>query len=522
MRNRQVPDAVGKDGPVRRGAWVCSILLLACLCACAQAPAEAAPVDTAAGSEAETAAPAVPTPAVSPSPAASAPARQYGETAALVADANGFSGKMLYPQGGIQPVNRAVTDWVNETLHRLETESAALPPDENGMRLTMDIGYDAFLYKERFIGVQFAGTCRAAVSGKTEQIAHTYNYDLIRSRALTLSDVVRQTQIDEVARLVEERCWQSVVKTIAGGALTAASMQTFVLRDDGIEWLLLREDGGITGVRVEYAALLPYLCLEETDTAQVGGMAAGDEAVEQQATCLYDGAQVRTLPSQTEGDVIALLHAGETLDVLESDTVKGWHKILYNGSAAYIFAELVQLKESGEAYVTGWVNSAYLHVRSRAETESELLGTMQFCEPVKIVDAHAVNGWYKIWFEGAIAYVAAQYVAVQLYPPEVQSASCAPAGEDVFEEPRILRQTTADIIGVGACKTDGVMVHSAPYRKAASFGTLTQNEQVYILEEECAAGWDKVFVYTAWNCGYVGYVQAEYVSVAVPDAANMP
>lgn len=492
------------------------LFLLVLLCACTHTPAEEASVSPAiTETPAGTALPAV---AAAPAYAALSGARRYGAQQTLALDGNGLSGTIAYPLGGVQPVNDAVTSWVNAALDTLTARAAALPADEDGMRLTTEIDYDAYLYNDRFIGIRFTGACTEAVSGKTEPVFHAFNYDLEESRILALSDVVDGTRAGEVsARITEKLGWLGVTPLSGNGALTAVDMRDFVIRDDGIMWLF-SADTGVVGVLLDYATLMPYLCMEKPlKTPAPGVEAPGNAVCEQQAVCLYDGVQVRTLPSRMEGETIAVANAGDVLAVLDAHSIKGWHQLLYDGGTAYVPADLVQLADAKDPYTTGYVQSAYLHVRSRASTYGELLGTMQFCEPVRIADITPIDGWYKIWFEGEIAYVLARYVSTALYPPETQTAGAILAADTETGEPRILRQTSAAIVGVGTCLTDGVIIRSAPGEKAARYGALSAGEQVYILEEECAAGWDRIFVYTAWNNGYVGYVQARYVHSDVPD-----
>lgn len=490
-------------------------------CARAPQPVLATPLPTA--SPAVTA--IAETPAPTATPGVPMRARGYGEEWTLVADGNGFTGELRYPQGGVLPVNRAIAAWAKETFLALESRSAGEAPDADGMRATMEIDYDAYLYMERFIGVREAGVYRAAASGGATPVLYAFNYDLANSKPLTLPDVIDADRTAEVSALLTERLmWLDATTLEVAGALTAATMRDFVIRDDGIEWLFPGE-AGVVGVWIDYATLAPYLCMTKPVPAGVASVEPATAATTEKpvtATSLLDGVQVRTLPSIREGEALGALDAGETLDVLRADAVRGWHKVAYDGQVAFVDASLVRLSDADEPYLTGYVTSAYLHVRSRASTAGALMGTMTYQEPVRVVDGQSVNGWYKIWYEGGIAYALARYIELARYPSETQTPPAAPETETVYETPLTLRRTLISIVGVGSCTTEGAIVRSAPNTKASAFGALSAGEQVYIVEEECAAGWDRIFIYTEANMGYIGYLQARYVVSFVPDAIVAP
>lgn len=489
--------------------------LLLCGCAHAPQPVAATPQPTASPEVTVTAEMS----ASATTPGVPVRVRGYGEERMLVADGNGFTGVLRYPQGGVLPVNQAIAAWAKETYLALESRSATEAPDADGMRASMEIDYDAYLYKERYIGIREAGVYRVTVSGEATPVLYAFNYDLTSSKPLTLSDVIDVNRMAEVSALITERLmWLDATALEDAGALTAATMQNFVVRDDGIEWLFSGETG-VVGVLIDYASLVPYLCMTNPDSAEPAAEAAPKAVKERESTaiCLYDGVQVRAVPSVREGSVLGLLDAGETIDVLRAEALQGWYKIAYDGQVAYVDASLVRLSDADAPYETGYVTSAYLHVRDCASTEGALLGTMTHQEPVRVVDENSIDGWYKIWYEGGIAYAYARYIELARYPSETQTPLTGPETDMAYETPSMLRRSFAQIVGVGVCTTEGAIVHSAPNMKSPAFGTLIADEQVYVMEEECAAGWDRIFVYTEANLGYTGFLQACYVTSFVPD-----
>ena len=501
----------------RIAASLLGAALLAC-CACAAKPADASPSFAPSAAPSATAAPAPASPAPSAAPVAetapTAHTQAYGERVALTADRNGFVGELRYPLGGVDIVNTAISAWAVETFAGYETRAASLKADENGVKATLTVDYETFLFAGRYLGVKETGRFTASVGG-AEPVLYGYNCDLAEGRALTLADVVSANELDAIAALITQRLLLTDGSALGGKtALSADDLTRFVIRDDGIEWLFSGASD-VVGVLLGYDALAPYLLLDptvETALPLAAPSAADTPDIEQTATSLFDGVHVRSKPSDADSNLLGVLSAGERVDVVKASAERGWHAVWYNGQTGYVFAALVRLSDDPDAYAVGYVTSSYLHVRDRASVRGELLGTLQTDERVQVVDPNPINGWYKIWFEGQFAYVSADYVHIGSKPIGLAQSAPTAAPSELTAEPRIVSSAKVNLRGVGTCAASGVIVRSEPDVQSAQYTKLYRGDQVYFVAREYTAGWDQIFVFTAAKRGYIGYIQSRYVS----------
>lgn len=502
---------------------VCTGMLLSL--GCAKAPATPAAVSTPNPVQSTAAAPA-PTDAspATPKPSEPSRARQYGEAMALTADHNGFTGALLYPLGDIDVINQVLSEWATTAFAEQETFASSLDADSSGIKATLNVDYDAYEVFGRFYGIKETGQL-VPTRGKPVNILFTYNYDTIKSQALTLTDVIIETALHNVAQLLTDRLLSTDGSALSGKtALDATDLNRFVIRSDGVEWLFSGAQD-VVSVTLDYGTLKPFLILDfqspatpASADATVSTSAAeeGKPAIEQTALSLYDGVHVRSGPSEENTSILGVLGEGERVDVIRSNSARGWHQIWYNGQIAYVFATLVRLSNDGDAYTTGWVTASYLHVRATPDVNGALLGTLQNAERVSIADPNPANGWYKIWFEGRYAYAFASYIHIGSAPVDAAPATQTAAPADVSIAPRIVSSAKVNLAGVGTCTTNGVVIRSEPSLQAPQYGKLYRGDQVYLIKRLYLGQWDEIFVFTSSARGYTGYVHSKYVQSDVP------
>jgi uncharacterized protein YraI len=91
--------------------------------------------------------------------------------------------------------------------------------------------------------------------------------------------------------------------------------------------------------------------------------------------------------------------------IIKGEAQNGWVKFDFDGSAAYVSAAYVQ--EVGDASNLS-VICRTLNVRSGAGTSFAKIGALTRGTSIDVVDA--VDGWYKIAYDGAYGYVSSAYV----------------------------------------------------------------------------------------------------------------
>ncbi|MBM7691591.1 D-alanyl-D-alanine carboxypeptidase [Peribacillus deserti] len=109
---------------------------------------------------------------------------------------------------------------------------------------------------------------------------------------------------------------------------------------------------------------------------------------------------VRTGPS-TAYSILGTVQKGEELTV--TGKANGWFKISYNGRTGYVSGKYVQVTE------VMYAATANLNLRSGPSTASGILASIPKGTGLAIT-ADAVNGWYKIYYNGKFGYVSAAYV----------------------------------------------------------------------------------------------------------------
>lgn len=135
-----------------------------------------------------------------------------------------------------------------------------------------------------------------------------------------------------------------------------------------------------------------------------------------------DVVNIRTSDSET-ADKIDKAQIGQEFKLLEQK-VNGWSKVEYNGGAAYIKSEYLEVvsevtietentdtqADSANDTVRGTVTvKENVKIRKSASTSSESLGTAYVGEKLELVMKQA-DGWTKIKYKGETAYVKSDYV----------------------------------------------------------------------------------------------------------------
>ena len=113
-----------------------------------------------------------------------------------------------------------------------------------------------------------------------------------------------------------------------------------------------------------------------------------------------------------EADKKGQIAGGTEVEVLEN-RANGWSRISFEGSDAYVKTEFLSFPDtetvSADA-VTGSVTAKEnVNIRAKADQDSEKLGVAQGGEKLELIEKMS-NGWCKIRYNGAAAYVKTEFV----------------------------------------------------------------------------------------------------------------
>ena len=123
--------------------------------------------------------------------------------------------------------------------------------------------------------------------------------------------------------------------------------------------------------------------------------------------------------ASTSSEVITTLEKSVAVAILD-DSNEDWFHISYDGESGFVSAEYLIVDQDNVFETAGRVNTKAVSVRAAADTESELLGTVN---PGDIVTINGfVDGWYDVTCKyGTEGYIRSDFV--DLIEPEDPMAS---------------------------------------------------------------------------------------------------
>lgn len=169
-------------------------------------------------------------------------------------------------------------------------------------------------------------------------------------------------------------------------------------------------------VRLVLAAMLAMTAL-----AGVVGMASQQASAGQAATVVADG--VGLMAGVDDPTAIAVMYAGERVDVLSGPHNGNIYEINYYGIRGYAWAEHLSLDPGGDLYnasggggggaaAAGWalVNTDALNVRGDASPAAAVWDALTGGTSVEVIGGE-VNGFVPINYNGSQAWVAAEFLS---------------------------------------------------------------------------------------------------------------
>ena len=182
---------------------------------------------------------------------------------------------------------------------------------------------------------------------------------------------------------------------------------------------------------------------------------------------------------------LGTLAKGAAVSIIQKGASGGWHKIWYNNREAYVFADYTKLTSTPAVETAGIVTASTLNVRSGPGTSHTKVGTLAKGASVQVLKSFYSGSWHKIIYNGAEAYVHADYI-------NLSDSSSTPTS------------------GTGSTAYATINANLLNLRSAASMSgtvitTLSRNTVVQVLAQ--GEAWVKVKY-----AGSQGYVYASYLS----------
>ncbi|MFR5266632.1 SH3 domain-containing protein [Clostridium sp.] len=238
------------------------------------------------------------------------------------------------------------------------------------------------------------------------------------------------------------------------------------------------------------------------NTVMLGNVTSGTLNVRDSAS--DKGAILGTLSYNTEVKII--------------DQVGSWYKIQYKNGTGYVYGINISPKKivtgeninpdnstnnpdnstpAPEAKESGIVTANELNVRADASTNSAIIGSLKKGDKVGIIKKE--GNWYKINYNGRIAYVSADYVQVEVQnKPEVKP-------EEKPEQGQTMKVKVNSPIGLN--------LRAGATTNSAVITVLPNNAVVNVIES--SNGWYKV----SYN-GNIGWISAQYTTVVSNPSNN--
>ncbi len=135
--------------------------------------------------------------------------------------------------------------------------------------------------------------------------------------------------------------------------------------------------------------------------------------------------------NSTSHNIIGSLQKGKEVEILE--TSKGWHKIKFNNSTAYVSADYISTPENrpnrGDEDTStpapspngtiGIVNSYGLNFRKGPSTSYEVISVIPYNGQVEIVGED--NGWYQVKYNNTLGFASKDHITISsgvITPPD--------------------------------------------------------------------------------------------------------
>ena len=163
------------------------------------------------------------------------PVRDYGESVSYMKMEDDFVARILYSEGGVESLDIAVEDWVQQTAAYYQTESIGSSVDGESAELTVD--YSSYLIEDTFASVKLIGVYARPYLAHPVDVSASFNANKTTGEFLDIDDVLLPGGKDALRNMV-----------IGDAGVTEESVDENLLN----HWLLTPDGLEITLVRGAY------------------------------------------------------------------------------------------------------------------------------------------------------------------------------------------------------------------------------------------------------------------------------
>jgi lysophospholipase L1-like esterase/uncharacterized protein YraI len=120
---------------------------------------------------------------------------------------------------------------------------------------------------------------------------------------------------------------------------------------------------------------------------------------------------MRSAPSLS-ASIVTKLRNRTTITIEEAFIDYEWHKVSVNGKTGYLHKDFVYL--DSVSYSTGTVIKVneFVNARSKPNTNSDIISTINKGKEVKVVRAHSTSNWYLVYYDNAYMYVRKDFISL--------------------------------------------------------------------------------------------------------------
>lgn len=162
------------------------------------------------------------------------PVREYGEEAGFIQMEDDMVVHILYPEGEIVALNKAIEDWVTETVAYYQEESIGSSEYGDSAELTAE--YDSYVVNDEIVSIKMTGFYDRPYLAHPVDIIATFHVNMQTGELITLEEVL----LPDGAKLLREKVIEDA--SIPEENVDEKLLDFWTLKNEGLEIILERGD----------------------------------------------------------------------------------------------------------------------------------------------------------------------------------------------------------------------------------------------------------------------------------------
>jgi len=190
-----------------------------------------------------------------------APIREYGESISHIRMTDTFVARILYPEGGLEALDKSVEHWVVEAADAYQEEATGSADNGEPAELTVD--YTSYLIDDSLVSVKLSGVFDRPYLAHPIDVSASFNASKKTGKLLTLADIFLPSGEEALRSMVIKEA--NIDSDNADGHL----LDHWLLTPDGLEITLVRgeylsmSEGTVT-LFYSYEELEGFFAMPET------------------------------------------------------------------------------------------------------------------------------------------------------------------------------------------------------------------------------------------------------------------